>query len=72
MRNINIRGVLNGYVVDVGCQSVVFSSKRALLDILSEYLDKPAEVEKRFIANAVNPMEAFPQPIGQGVEPTRC
>jgi hypothetical protein len=53
-RSINIDPVLNGYIVRVGCQTVVFDNKPALLSALSEYLDKPEEVEKRFLSFPLN------------------
>ena len=74
-REVLIRPVLNGFVIDVGCQRVVFTNKQAMLIQLSEYYDKPEEVEKRFIAEAVNkmsivplaaqPLAAQPPPMGQ-------
>jgi len=39
-----------------------------MLGQLSEYLDKPDEVEKRYIERAVNKMPAVPQPC----RPTDC
>lgn len=56
IRNFNVKPVLNGYICHVGCQTVVFNSKKALLRTLEEYLDKPAEVEQQFIKEAINPM----------------
>ena len=61
-REIIIKPVLNGYVCDVGCQRVVFTDKQTMLTQLSEYLDKPEEVEKRFIERAVNKMPDVPMP----------
>lgn len=56
-RQIIITPVLNGFVADVGCQRVVFTDKQTMLAQLSEYYDKPEEVEKRFIATAINKVE---------------
>ena len=62
-REIIIQPVLNGYVCVVGCQRVAFTDKQTMLEQLSEYLDKPDEVEQRYIERAVNKMgPAVPQP----------
>ena len=60
--------MLNGYVCVVGCQRVAFTDKQTMLGQLSEYLDKPDEVEQRYIERAVNKMPAVPQPC----RPTDC
>jgi hypothetical protein len=39
-----------------------------MLNQLSEYYDKPDEVEKRYVERAVNKMPAVPQPCA----PTDC
>lgn len=67
-REIIIKPVLNGYVCDVGCQRVVFTDKQTMLNQLSEYYDKPEEVEQRYIQRAVNKMQAVPEPC----RPTDC
>lgn len=54
MRTITIRPALNGWIVDVGCQVIVFTDKEVMLKELSDYIDDPQGVEKRYIANAVN------------------
>ena len=55
MRNITIKPALNGYIVDVGCQTVVFASRIALMHELTRYLEKPSEVEAEYLKDAVNP-----------------
>ena len=61
--------MLNGFVCDVGCQRVVFTDKQTMLGQLSEYYDKPEEVEQRYIERAVNKMgPVVPQPC----RPTDC
>ena len=42
MRDLHISAVLNGYLVQVGCQRLVFVSKLTLLSELGRYLDNPA------------------------------
>ena len=56
MRDINIHPVLNGYVVTVGCQTVVFGGKLALVRALESYLENPEKIEKQYLTEAVNPM----------------
>lgn len=48
IREINIRAVLNGYVVQVGCQTVVYNSVDTLLVELRNYLIDPEDAEKRY------------------------
>lgn len=57
-RTIQIMPMLNGYVVAVGCQSVVFESREKLLSELALYLSGPDEMEKLYIRDAINPMES--------------
>ena len=58
--------MLNGYVCQVGCQTVVFNDKRTMLSELDQYCDRPEEVEKRFLERAVNrPDGPQCQPDGQ-------
>lgn len=48
IRDITIRTVLNGYVVQVGCQTVVYNSVDTLLVELRNYLIDPEDAEKRY------------------------
>lgn len=68
---ITITPVLNGFVVNVGCQTVVFEDTRDLLNGLEEYYKDPAATTKQFLANKLNdtmadtpmqPPQAAPQP----------
>ena len=54
IRDINISAVLNGWVVKVGCQTLVFDEITKLVLSLSDYLRNPEETEKRFLTNSVN------------------
>lgn len=45
MREITIREVLNGFVVTVGCQTVVFNAISDLVDTLKAYALDPKKVE---------------------------
>jgi hypothetical protein len=53
-RTIRINPVLNGFMVEVGCQLVVFESAKKMLDELGQYYAAPDAVEHRFLKNAVN------------------
>lgn len=54
LREIKIDPVLNGWIVEVGCQRVVFTDKQVMLGELSQYLADPHAVVKRYLANAAN------------------
>ena len=54
MYNIQIEPVLNGYVVRVGCQTVVFETTDKLLDELRRYMADPQRVEKEYQTQAIN------------------
>lgn len=63
IHDIHINPVLNGFVVHVGCQSVVVSSIDDLQKEIGRYYRNPAAVEKEYRANAVNNMfNNAPQP----------
>jgi len=80
MRQIVIQPALNGWICQVGCQTVVFDNKKQMLDSLSDYIDKPEEVEKAFQARALNrgpvkiarPVERNPIPQAYASEPAQC
>ena len=63
MRDLHISAVLNGYIVRVDCQQVVFTSKHHMLSELRRYFDNPAEVEEDYLAR-------FPAEIGASAPPT--
>lgn len=48
-RTITIKPVLNGYVVNVGCQNLAFTSREDLLNNLKSYLSDPDKTEKAFL-----------------------
>ena len=55
-RTIAIKTVLNGFVVKVGCQTVVFTSRADLINHLDQYLkaENPYQFEETFLAGAIN------------------
>ncbi len=48
MRDVTIRKVMNGYTVQVGCQTLVFETREALLRELGRYLEAPGVVEQEY------------------------
>lgn len=49
-----ITPVLNGFIVKVGCQRVVFETREKLLAELDRYLTDPAGVEAEYRKTAIN------------------
>ena len=59
-RTITISPVLNGYRVEVGCQEVVFESRKRLLKKLGQYLKNPNKVEAEYSpADNAPPLEEY-------------
>jgi hypothetical protein len=54
IREAHIKAVLNGYIVTIGCQTVVFPSPAALASAICEYYTEPTETEKRYRETALN------------------
>ena len=48
IENVSIRPVLNGWIVKVGCQKVVFTTMDTMLENLERYLTDPVATEKQF------------------------
>jgi hypothetical protein len=48
MRNVTITAVMNGFTVQVGCQTLVFNTREELLRELDAYLADPKETERRY------------------------
>lgn len=65
MRTITIEAALNGFVCQVGCTRVVYTSVDDLLKELGRYLRDPAAVEKDYCETAVN-HRLIQHPIGLG------
>lgn len=69
MRTITIQPALNGFVVNVGCQTLVFGSIDDVTKALSAYHNDPDGTEKAYRKNYVNntmantyPAEPVPPP----------
>lgn len=69
-RDANIKVVANGFVVTIGCQTVVAETPKKLLALISDYLDDPGKAEAEMRENthsyashfggiAVNPVDRF-------------
>lgn len=64
MRQIVIDAVLNGFLVKVGCQHLVFSSVSSLCSELARYFHDPEKVEKEYLTSSINShMALTPTPI---------
>ena len=50
IRETTIKQVDNGYIVTVGCKTLVFESRKRLLDELDRYMRNPAKAEKEYNA----------------------
>ena len=48
IRPITITAVMNGFVVTVGCQTVVFNDVQTLCGQLANYLTHPEQTEQQF------------------------
>lgn len=54
IHNITITPVLNGFICNVGCQTVVFESLDKMTSEISRYYKDPIKVEKEYRQQAVN------------------
>lgn len=60
MREVTISPVLNGWIVKVGCQTLVYDDKGDLLRDFVSFLADPAKTEKRILETAVNRQITMP------------
>jgi len=70
MKRVTIRPVLNGFIAEVGCQTLVFKDIQTVAEELIRYWKDPKAVEKEYLKNAVNPPEAaeIPSAVGEAEE----
>lgn len=54
MYEIRIKPVLNGFIVNVGCQTVVFNTAERLCEELIRYAKNPFEVEREYMEKAIS------------------
>ena len=50
LRSITINPVLNGFVVNFGCQQLAYTDTTKMLGDLGDYLREPEETEKKLLA----------------------
>lgn len=62
MREVRVSPVLNGFVVRVGCQTLVFNRIEDVAENLVAYQKDPEGTEKKFTENAVNKTLDVPAP----------
>ena len=67
MRTITINKAMNGFIVNVGCQTLVFESADTLLEELGDYLEDPKATERAYLERYGD----MPQTAGVG-DPPRC
>ena len=48
IKNLGIQQVDRGYVVTVGCQTIVIETKEALIKHLTNYIISPHETERKY------------------------
>ena len=64
MRSVTVNAVLNGWTVQCGCQTLVYTDPNELVGDLRDYLNDPKAKEKAVIESAVNKrlLQDMPQP----------
>ena len=61
-RSANIEVVANGFVVHIGCQTVVAETPTKLIELISDYLKDPEVAEKKLMQNSMAQGE-IPSPM---------
>lgn len=65
IRRISIDPILNGFIVNVNCQTLAYTSIDKLIFDLNQYLRKPEETEKRIIEEeGINKKHTLNGPLG--------
>lgn len=57
IRPITIKSVLNGFIVEVGCQTVVFGGEQAITELslaMEHYFRNPEDAVKHWTTNSIN------------------
>lgn len=67
-RQIQIRAVLNGFIVKAGCQTLVFETKAQLLGAIAEYLGNPQATEEKFLKESLFGMQKEEGPSMMGAD----
>ena len=61
IRAFEVRPVLNGYIVSIGCQKLVYNDREALVGVIDMYLKAPEEVEKTILRTSCNAEFILPE-----------
>lgn len=61
-RSMIITPVLNGFIVKVGCQEVVFTNLGHMVDEIHLYYKDPKSTEESYLRNAINHPSTNPAP----------
>jgi len=56
MKRVTIKPVLNGFIAEIGCQTLVFKDIQTVAEELIRYWENPKAVEEEYLKNAVNPL----------------
>lgn len=70
-RTIVIEPVLNGFIVQVGCQRVVVKNVGELSGEIARYYSNPLETERAYVAQAVNKTMDGPCTVADRPRPIR-
>jgi len=72
MRSVTVNAVLNGWMVQIGCQTLVYTDPDKLTGDLRDYLRDPKAKEAAVIESAVNKrlLQDTPQPTPEVRMPT--
>ena len=69
MKELKIKPILNGYLVEAGCTTVAFTSIKSLLKELEVYLKDSSKAEKLWLKDALNkPSEDPGVNVAQGTQ----
>jgi hypothetical protein len=72
LRPFEVQPVLNGYIVRIGCKTLIFASIEALVSTIDKYLREPDAVEENYLKNSIN-SKYQPEEVRPGwTEPTQC
>jgi len=79
-QNASIHVVLNGFVVEIGCQTVVAETPEKLKELICNYIDDPVKTEREMMGQGyrddgsradrplIDPGQAFPPNAREPVE----
>jgi hypothetical protein len=63
IRDIKIKAVLNGFIVECGCQTLVCEDVDRLTESINTYLKNPDIVEKEWVNKSINSKHTSPPTI---------